>query len=179
MLLTYVQNDIEELNPVWDPWSTGSLGGKSVSQMVTIMAGKLWLYRLISHAYNYALPKPKTEAVETAPQETPEWRQSMAALQELVALCEAQKIPLIVFFERMRPSHNNVLLHDVLLHAHGVPVQDMAPWFEGLDESSVENSKIDSHPNAEGHRVMAEHMANDIVSYWAKKSATTTMASHR
>ncbi|MCS6305623.1 MAG: hypothetical protein H8K07_18455 [Nitrospira sp.] len=55
----------------------------------------------------------------------------------------------------------------------------MAPWFEGLNESSVENSKIDSHPNAEGHRVMAEHMANDIVDYWAKKSPPTMMVGQR
>jgi lysophospholipase L1-like esterase len=55
----------------------------------------------------------------------------------------------------------------------------MAPWFEGFDALSLTNSKVDSHPNAEGHRVMAEHMANDIASYIASKSSTTTMASHR
>jgi hypothetical protein len=55
----------------------------------------------------------------------------------------------------------------------------MAPWYEGLDTRSFMNSKIDSHPNAEGHRLIAEHMANDIVSYWAKKSSTTLMAHHK
>lgn len=103
----------------------------------------------------------------------------MAALQELVGLCEARNIPLIVFFERMSPGDSNLLLHDVLLHAHGAPVQDMAPWFEGFDPLSLTNSKVDSHPNAEGHRVMAEHMANDIASYLASRSSSTTMANHR
>jgi hypothetical protein len=28
-------------------------------------------------------------------------------------------------------------------------------------------SKVDGHPNAEGHRVMAEHMADDIRGYIA------------
>jgi len=41
----------------------------------------------------------------------------------------------------------------------------MGQWYEGLDETSLVNSKIDGHPNADGHRVMAEHMADDIVSY--------------
>jgi hypothetical protein len=66
-----------------------------------------------------------------------------------------------------------MLLEAVVRHAKGVPVQDMAPWFKGLDKSSVENSKIDRHYNAEGHRVMAEHMANDIVSYLAMTSPST------
>jgi hypothetical protein len=45
----------------------------------------------------------------------------------------------------------------------------MGPWFEGLEESLLMDSKVDSHPNAEGHRVMAEHVADDIVSYLAAR----------
>lgn len=178
VLLTYVQNDIDELNPAWNPSTGSSLRGKSVADMVNIMVGKLWLYRLISHTYNYALPKPKAGPMGTG-QESTGWRQSMAALQEVVALCKARNIPLIVFFERMDPRDNNMLLEAVVRHAKGVPVQDMAPWFEGLDESSVENSKIDRHHNAEGHRVMAEHMANDIVSYLAMTSPSTILVEEK
>ena len=93
----------------------------------------------------------------------------MSALGELVAICEEHKIPLIVFFKvffkRSEPGENNPLFEDVVRHVHGVPVKDMGQWFEGLDEFSLMNSKVDSHPNAEGHRVMAEHMADEIVSY--------------
>jgi lysophospholipase L1-like esterase len=180
VLLTYVQNDIDELNPAWNPWASDSLERKSVTDRVNSMVRKLWLYRLAYHTYNYGLRKahPKTTTT-TSPQEETGWQQSMAALQELVRLCEARNIPLIVFFERMSPGDSNLLLHDVLLHAHGAPVHDMAPWFEGFDPLSLTNSKVDSHPNAEGHRVMAEHMANDIASYVASKSSSTTMASHR
>ena len=93
----------------------------------------------------------------------------MAALGELVAMCREHNIPLIVFFERSNPDENQPLFDDVVRHAHGVPVKDMGPWYEGLDESSLVNSKVDSHPNAEGHRVMAERMADDIVSYLAAR----------
>jgi lysophospholipase L1-like esterase len=180
VLLTYVQNDIDELNPAWNPLASDALEKKSVTDRVNSMVRKLWLYRLVYHSYNYGLRKPHAKTVTTTPpEEGTGWRQSMAALQELVSLCEARKIPLIVFFERMSPGDSNLLLHDVLLHAHGAPVYDMAPWFEGFEALSLTNSKVDSHPNAEGHRVMAEHMANDIATYLASKSSTTTTASHR
>ncbi len=179
VILTYVQNDIEELNPAWNPWASSSLPEKSVGEMVSSIVKKLWLYRLAYHTYAYVLPKRQTERAVVAPQEGAGWRQSMAALQELVALCKAREIPLIVFFERMRPNDNNLLLKDVVRHANGVPVEDMAPWFEGFDESSVENSKVDRHHNAEGHRVMAEHMANGIANVYAQTVSPTTVASHK
>lgn len=177
VLLTYVQNDVEEPNPAWDPRTSDSLHGKSIAEIVNIMVGKLWLYRLIYHTYRHVLPKSETGPAATVLQEGRGWRQSMAALQELVALCETRKIPLVVFFERMDRTDNNPLLEAVVRHAKSVPVLDMAPWFDGLDASSVENSKIDRHHNAEGHRVMAEHMANDIVSYLGKISPAAILAS--
>jgi lysophospholipase L1-like esterase len=177
VLLTYVQNDIEELNPTWDSRTSGSLSGKSVTDMVSNVVGKLWLYRLAFHTYNYALKK-RTLATPS-PEETG-WRHSMAALRELVRICRERHIPLMMFFERShRTDSSTLLLEDVVRNTRGVPVEDMAPWYEGLDTRSFMNSKIDSHPNAEGHRLIAEHMANDIVSYWAKKSSTTLMAHHK
>ncbi|HWG97319.1 MAG TPA: SGNH/GDSL hydrolase family protein [Nitrospira sp.] len=150
-----------------------------MTEMANIIVGKLWLYRLISHAYNHAWPKSKVGPVEAVLQEGTGWRQSMAALLELVDMCRAHKILLVVFFERMDQNHDNLLLEDVVRHAEGVPAHDMASWFEGFDESLLENSKIDRHPNAEGHRVMAEHMANDIVRCLVMTSPTAILASHK
>ena len=93
----------------------------------------------------------------------------MSALGELVAMCEEHKIPLIVFYFRWEPGENNPLFEDVVRHVNGVPVKDMGQWFGRLDKFSLMNSKVDSHPNAEGHRVMAEHMTVDIVSYLAAR----------
>lgn len=168
VLLTYVQNDIEVNKGPYDPWAQSSIWGKSFSDMVITMVGKLWFYRLMHHTYKYALPKPQLGPTTISPQEAKGWRESMSALGELVALCEERKIPLIVFFRRMDPDENNLLFADVVRYAKGIPVKDMAPWFAGLKVSSVVNSKVDGHPNAEGHRVMAEHMAEDIVDYLAQ-----------
>lgn len=104
---------------------------------------------------------------------------AMAALHELAAICKTHRIPLIVYFERLRPDKESELLKDVIQHARGVSVRDMAPWFEGFDAANVENSKIDRHHNAEGHRVMAEHMLADIVRYQAMASLSTIVASHK
>ena len=40
------------------------------------------------------------------------------------------------------------MFEDIVRHVHGVPVKGMGSWFEGLDEFSLVNSKIDGHPNA-------------------------------
>lgn len=165
VMLTYVQNDIEVNKGPFDPWAQSSLWGKPFPDMVITMVGKLWFYRLMHHTYNYAMPKLQQTPAATSPQKGMGWRQSMAALRELVAMCEERKIPLILFFRRSHPEENKLLFEDVVRHAHGAQVKDMAPWYNGLEEFTLVNSKVDGHPNAEGHRVMAEHMANDIISF--------------
>lgn len=167
VLLTYVQNDIEEQKRPFDPWTERSVWGKPPIETVLTMLGKLWLYRLAHHTYNYALPKQLKGQSSTPSQDGAGWRQSMSALEELVVMCKERKIPLLVFFKRSHPSESSLLFEDVVRHAEGVQVKDMGRWYKGLDESSLVNSKVDGHPNAEGHRVMAEHMANDVVSYLA------------
>lgn len=165
VLLTYVQNDIEVTKGPFDPWAQSSLWGKSFPDMMITLMGKLWFYRLVHHTYNYALPVPQVGEATTLPQKGAGWRQSMEALSELMAICEEQHIPLIVFFHRLDSSENKGLYEAVIQHAQGVSVKDMGQWYGGLAVSSLVNSKVDGHPNAEGHRVIAEHMADDIVTY--------------
>ena len=162
VMLTYVQNDIEVNKGPFDPWAQSSLWGKPFPDMVLTMVGKLWFYRLMHHAYNYALPTLQPTPAATSPQEGMGWRQSMAALRELTLICEERHIPLIMFFHRLDSAENQQLFEDVVQHAQGVPVRDMGQWYGGIKVSSLVNSKVDGHPNAEGHRVMAEHMADDI-----------------
>jgi lysophospholipase L1-like esterase len=163
VLLTYVGNDIEENRGPFNPWA----GPKSVKDMVMKLFGKLWSYRLAHHTYRYAVLNQLKKESSNPLQGGKGWKQSMSALGELVAKCEENNIPLIVFFRRSHPDENRPLFEDVVRHVQGFPVKDMGTWYEGLDESSLVLSKVDGHPNAEGHRVMAEHMADDIVGYLA------------
>ena len=168
VLLTYVTNDKEEKRKPFDPWSKSSMRGKPFPVMVEIMMEKLWLYRLAHHTYRYAVLEQLNEKSLARSQNGTGWRGSMSALSELVAICQERKIPLLLFFKRLHPDEHNLLFDDVVRYAHGLPVKDMAPWFAGLNVSSLVNSKVDTHPNAEGHRVIAEHMADDVVNYLAQ-----------
>jgi lysophospholipase L1-like esterase len=161
VLLTYVGNDIEENRGPFNPWA----GPTSIKDMVMKMLGKLWSYRLAHHTYRYTVLSHLKAQSSNPLQGGEGWRRSMSALNELVVMCKEQNIPLIVFFKRSHPDENKPLFEDVVRHIQGFPVKDMGPWYQGLDESSLVLSKVDGHPNAEGHRVMAEHMADDIVSY--------------
>lgn len=169
VMLTYVQNDIEVNKGPFDPWAQSSLWGKSFPDMVITMVGKLWFYRLMHHTYNYAMPILQPTAAATSSREGMGWRQSMAALEELTMICEERRIPLIVFFHRLDSSENQLLFEDVVQHAQTASVRDMGRWYGGLKVSSLVNSKVDGHPNAEGHRVMAEHMADDILNFVVSK----------
>ncbi len=93
------------------------------------------------------------------------WNDSMSALDELVAVCRAQDIPLMIFYYRFKSDTENPLLQYVVSHAKGAPVKDVGLWFAGYDVSTLIISKIDPHPNAEAHRVMAELMTVDIQNF--------------
>ncbi len=161
VLLTYIGNDIEENRGPFNPWAEPT----SFKERVMKMVGKLWSYRLAHHTYRYAVLS-RLKAQSSNPLQGGEgWRRSMSALDELVVLCKDQHIPLMVFFRRSHPAENKPLFEDVVRHIQEFPVKDMGPWYQGLDETSLVLSKVDGHPNAEGHRLMAERMADDIVSY--------------
>lgn len=165
VMLTYVENDIEENKGPFKPKTGFSLRGLSLPGIVVEISRKLWLYRLADHTYHYALHKQMEGESSKLFQGGQGWSDSMSALDELIATCEANNIALIVFYFRWEPDEENPLFRDVVRHANGAPVKDMGQWFKGLDKFSLTISRVDSHANAEAHRVMAEHMAVDIVNY--------------
>lgn len=181
VILTYVENDIEALSPTHlSGLVATSNQGMSPLGTVQALVGKLWPYRLANHTYNYGSQRASPQRSMTAARESVGWRQSMAALHELVTICNERRIPLMVFFERTRKTEETTtLLQDVARNAPGIPVVDMAPWYAGVDAQQFMNSKIDRHPNAEGHRLMAEHMAIDIVRSMNMASPTTILAGQR
>jgi hypothetical protein len=164
VMLTYVANDIEENKGPHDPTAESSLREKSFPGMVLTMLRKLWLYRLADHVYHYALPDLKGQPSKPSRGEQG-WSDSMSALDELVQKCEEHQIPLIVFYFGYDPDGEKPLFQDVVRHAKGGVVRDIGQWFKGQDKFSLINSRVDSHPNAEAHRVMAEHMAGEIAKY--------------
>lgn len=169
VILTYVTNDVEVNEGPFDPWTMTSLKGKSPAGMAMTMLGKLWVYRIIDHAYRYAIPaRTQQKNVESPSFADHGWGASMSALSELVELCNERRILLMIFFFRWDRGLSQPLFEGVSEHAKGYPVHDMARWFPEGDNNSLMNSKVDSHPNSQGHRLMAEHMAEEITGYVAR-----------
>jgi hypothetical protein len=159
VVLTYVENDIDET----PSHLIRDADAEAQSFLARAMRPleKLWLYRLVQHAQDHGFhvrddPRPMRSS------DSKGWDDSISALDELVSMCRAHNVPLMIFYYRLKADTENPLLQDVVLHAQGVPVNDVAPWFAGHDMSALVVSKIDSHPNAEAHRLIAEHMAVDI-----------------
>jgi lysophospholipase L1-like esterase len=162
VLLTYVTNDIEENRP-FRPSAGSSFREKSLPEMMMKVVRSLWFYRLAHHAYHYGWYRQLKEQPLDHLQSTEGWRQSMSALRELVAICEENKIPLIVFFKRFNTRENQQLFEEVDRNTPGYPVKDMGEWFEGRDITKLVNSKVDGHVNAKGHQLIAEGMVDEIV----------------
>jgi lysophospholipase L1-like esterase len=170
VMLTYVTNDIEENKGPFNPWTESALHGKSLPDMVISMVGNLWFFRLAHHSYHYGWYKQLKEESLNHLQGRRGWRQSMSSLNELVTICKEHSMPLVVFFKRWNTSEYQSLFEDVDWNTPDHPINDMGQWFEGLDITTLVNSKVDGHINADGHRVVAEHMADEIVNYLATRN---------
>jgi hypothetical protein len=80
--------------------------------------------------------------------------------------CRARGIPLAVFHFRMLDDPISHGLNDAIgdrAEASGVYFCDTLPWFAGRNIRRLTNSFIDTHPNAEGHRILAEGMARFLI----------------
>ena len=162
VVLTYVENDIEETPS--HLISDVDAHTQSFPGLVVRTLQKLWLCRLVDHVLRYGFhvreddrPMPLSDRKG--------WNDSMSAINELVSMCKAHNMPLMIFFYRHKVDTGNPLLYDVVSHAKGIPVKDVGQWFAGHDISTLILSKVDPHPNAEAHRMMAEHMAVDIQNF--------------
>jgi lysophospholipase L1-like esterase len=164
VLLVYVSNDIEVNRGPLKPMETGSLKGKSLPQIFETILGRSWTYRLIVHVCRYGNFRGRDQDAYESIKGGEGWKASMESLREMAESCRSQGIPLVVFYFRMQDSPFDLaLLQDVRRWAAPFPLMDMGPWFSNLPVRKYVNSKVDSHPNSEGHKVMAENIAEHLL----------------
>jgi len=165
VILVYVTNDIETIKGPFDPWSERSFRGKSPPQIINLLLQKSWLFRLVRHVYRYRLGETTDLESYRRQRETPGWLASMRALRDMSDACSDINIPLYTFYFTWKATpYNSALLEDVKKALFPNNVQDMGGWFVGRDLQQYVNSKVDAHPNSQGHKVIADNVADYLLS---------------
>ena len=93
----------------------------------------------------------------------PGWEAAKQAMQRLFAGCRARNIPVVVTcipeLHQLRGAYPFADIHASLrrfVEDHKVEFVDLYPAFAGHDEPSLWVSAEDAHPNAKGHRLIAD-----------------------
>lgn len=88
------------------------------------------------------------------------WDLHQRALLEIYAGAQAQQIPffVVVFPSMTRPDQSQVVTDRIvaLFKARGVPVLDVADLIQGIPSRELTVNSVDSHPNEQVHRQVAE-----------------------
>ena len=167
VMLLYVGNDTGTNRPPYDPWAERSLSGKSPPEVIRQLARRLWLYRLVAFAIeNSKRRTPAAPDLSDASKWTSSegFRESMEALRKIARWCNERRIPLVTFVYRTKYMHPDGL-HFLRLEIAQIAEQnsfavcDIRSWWEPFEMSQVTNSVVDTHPNAKGHQIIAQGIA--------------------
>ena len=168
--LLYNSNDIQLVSPPFDPWSKTSLRQKSPPEVINILLRKSWLCRLFIY-YPLALAAysqdTKTDLVHA---ESVGRKQSMEYLQKMATFCQDRDIPFVTFYYQGIGGMTKLdqsLFSEITsigkeFHFHVFKVQSYNNESEIPD---VVNSRIDPHPNEQGHQILADTMANRMLKH--------------
>ncbi len=158
--LLYVTNDTDATpTTAFNPWGNYSFSGKSPPEVLRLIAGRSWTIRLLAHFVRYGAGGSVRNLDTTGRG----WQQSADALERIAEYCRARSIPLAVFLYRMeaRPFDDDIARELGSLSASAeFHFIDVLPWFDGRDIRPLTNSVVDSHPNADGHAILADGMTD-------------------
>ena len=163
-VLLYVDNDIDAIDPnrvhmgvLPNPWQNP----RGAADYFLSMSRSYFLVRHIVPVLVGSVTASPAELRRTSG-----WQQSMQSLDEMARFCRARALPLAVFHFRMIDDPiSSALNQEIETHARadGFYFSDTLPWFTGRNIRRLTNSFIDTHPNAEGHRILAEGMARFLL----------------
>ena len=160
--LMYVSNDIE-INKRPSNSRSSSLT-RTAREVIQQALGRSWLYRLLIHAHRMNRFSTRPPVSIESERASEGWHASMKALKGIVETCEKEGIPLVVFFWRWNDNpFSDALMADVKTAVAPAAVYDVGEWFAAKPIEKYFNSRVDSHPNSEGHRVLAENMAAKLL----------------
>ena len=163
VVLVVVSNDDEiAVRPDRDPGTRpSSMRDRTPPEILSDLRNRLWLYRVAYHLQHYGWydeqPLPDSEG----------WRRALAAYEAFGQFCQDRHLACVTFYHRMYVSPKNAVFVRAfagVADRHGWGFHDTRPWFPAQNDAKrLVNSIVDTHPNAEGHRVIAEHQAKVLV----------------
>jgi hypothetical protein len=162
VILLYVYNDVEEHAVPFDPHSLFALSGKNALGKLKVVLGRSWFYRLLSHVGDRLGEQPLLPDSSFA--RSPGWIASLGALEQIGTWTKKHGTPFVLYVWRYMAYEQDPLWRDLVEVAgtHDFPIREAAPaWVPSSREFHL--STIDSHPNAEGHRRVAEGIAADLM----------------
>ena len=161
VIVVYVENDVEpkaldivDMQQRWENPPDANAGLLRWS----------WFYRLIYYMAPDFLATSGASPVDAASVEEG-WRQSMESLAEMDALTRRHQVEFVTYLFRMLPDDlTDALNTDIsrVADEHQFRFVDSLPWFERAQFRALTNSFVDTHPNAEGNRIIAEGIARDL-----------------
>ncbi|MGQ0733189.1 MAG: SGNH/GDSL hydrolase family protein [Acidobacteriota bacterium] len=168
--LLFVGNDIVPNDPPFDPWSQRSLRGKSPPEAITILLRKSWFYRLGLFAMQQSVksglvPRSARLSSDAFVTSARGVRESMTALAAAAVFSRERGVGFMTFFYRSKDEAATGVYSALLAEVSAVggrydfPVVDLGPLWGPENMRSLTNSVVDSHPNSEGHRAIADAMA--------------------
>jgi len=97
----------------------------------------------------------------------PGWQASVAAVREIHTWCRERDVSFLLILFRYEPDD---LTDDVLIEFRRLAdelhfeLADARLWFQKHDNTNLQISVVDGHPNVEGHEILGQGITDLLVS---------------
>mgnify|MGYP005839779249 CR=1 FL=1 len=162
VLLLYVYNDTDEHERPFDPFAQFEFANYSFSGKVQLILGHSWLYRLVQHVREQRGSGAREGGTLGATERSAGWLASIAALDDIGRWTRDRDLPFATYVWRRSAAPSDRLWTDLVEAGGrgGFPVVEASPAW--VDVSEYRLSQVDGHPNASGHKLLAEALARDL-----------------
>lgn len=164
VVLLYVDNDIDAIDPARVHMGVRPDFWKDPKGVFDYFLSMSRLYFMARHIVPVLLGQANPSVPDK--RSSPGWKDSMNCLVGIAQQCRQRAIPLVVLHFRMLPDPiSNALDQDLgaMAARERFAYCDTLSWFQGRNIRKLTNSFIDTHPNAEGHRILAEGASRFIL----------------
>ncbi|MCX6623451.1 MAG: GDSL-type esterase/lipase family protein [Acidobacteria bacterium] len=180
VVLLYVDNDIDPIDPAHPHLGVRPDPRKDPSGAFDYYASVSRFYFMLRHLIPALLSSTSTSV--QAARGSFGWRQSMESIAAAGRYSRAHHLPFMLVQFRMTPGAlGDALRADLqpIAVREGFAYADSLPWFDGSNIRHLTNSFVDTHPNAQGQRVIAAGIERLLISEGVLSASRRTGAAPR